>query len=427
MNARVAIINGIRTPFCRAGGVLNDLQADDLGAFALKELFIRAPFEPHLIDEVILGNVLSPPHAANIARVIAVKAGLPVTIPAFTVNRNCASGMEAVISGALRLELRQAEIVLAGGVESMSHFPLQFPDSMRHYLQALKKTKGTVSLIKALFALRPSLFKPQIPELSDPLCGLSMGQTAERIIREFHITREAQDQFALESQIKAAAALTSDRFAEEIVPIPLPPDFKRIQESDDGPRLNQTLEALQQLKPVFEPLTGSVTAGNSSQVTDGAAVLLLMQEEKARALGLTPLGYLKAYATSGLEPARMGLGPAYATAKLLDKTGMRLEEIDLIEINEAFAGQVLAVMKALESDTFAKQALQKEKAVGSIDPDKLNVNGGAIALGHPLGASGARLLLTLLYELKKRQKKWGLATLCVGGGQGQACLVEGES
>lgn len=424
MSKRIAIVSGIRTPFCKAGGVLKDLQADDLGAFAVRELVARAPFDPNLIDEVIIGNVMQPSHATNIARVIAVKAGLPVHIPAFTVNRNCASGLEAITSAANRIMLGQASIILAGGVESMSNFPILFSSSMRDFLQSINKAKSWKDRLRIFATLRPSFFKPHVPEISDPLCGLSMGQTAELITRDYRVTRQEQDKFAMESQQKASKATETGRFKEEIVPIAVPPDYKKMQQVDDGPRANQSLEALQKLKPVFEPLTGAVTAGNSSQMTDGAVMLFVMSEEKAKELGLTPLGYLTGYAEAGLDPSRMGLGPAYAVTKLLDKENISLDQIDLIEINEAFAGQVLAVIKALASEEFAKKAFNKDKPVGLIDQSKLNVNGGAVALGHPLGASGARLVYTLLLELKKQGKKRGLATMCIGGGQGQACLLE---
>lgn len=424
MNTRIAIISGIRTPFCKAGGLLKDLPPDDLGAVAVREIFARAPFDPQLIDEVILGNVMAPPHLANIARVIAVKAGLPETLPAFTVNRNCASGMEAVTSAAVRILAGHGDVILAGGVESMSQFSIVFPAVMRDYLQRLKRARGWWERMKCLLAVRPRFFVPQLPILADPLCGLSMGQTAELITREFRITREEQDQFALESQQKAWNAIQSGRLAEEIVPIGLPPTFTQMQLQDDGPRENQTLEALAKLKPVFDPLNGTVTAGNSSQMTDGAVALLLMKESQAQQLGLKPIGYLRAFASAGLDPSRMGLGPVYATAKLLDRAKISLNDIDLVEINEAFAGQVLAVLRAMESPIFAKTQLQRDRAVGTIDLAKVNVNGGAVALGHPLGASGARLILTLCHELRRRGAHLGLATLCVGGGQGESCLIE---
>ena len=424
---RVAIISGIRTPFCKAGGVYRDLLADDLGVYVLKELIARAPFDSEIIDEVIIGNVMQPAHAGNIARVIAVKAGLPVHIPAYTVNRNCASGMQAILSAADRILLGQAQVILAGGVESMSNVPILFPKQMGNFLAGIKKAKGWMAVLKMLLTIRPALFMPQIPELLDPLCGLTMGQTAELIIRELGVTREEQDAFAWESQKRACKAIENGRFKEEIVPVPLPLHYKATQLIDDGPRFNQTMESLQKLRPAFDQLFGSVTAGNSSQVTDGAAALFVMSEDQAKALGLRPLGYLRASAEVGLDPCRMGLGPVYAMAKLLESEKLSLADINLIEINEAFAGQVLAVLKACASDEFAKKSLKRDKALGVIDRHKLNVNGGAIALGHPLGASGVRMIFTLLLELNKLKSKGvrlGLASLCVGGGQGQACLLE---
>ncbi|MGK5595655.1 MAG: thiolase family protein [Parachlamydiaceae bacterium] len=426
MMERIAIISGIRTPFCKGNGVFKDYEADELGAAAIRELAVRSNFPIDLIDEVIMGNVLQPSHATNIARVAAVKAGLPERIPAYTVNRNCASGMEAITSGADKIRLGQAEVILAGGMESMSNVPILFSKSMKDFLMRLQKAKSFTEKLRILSSFRLSFLKPHVPEIADPLCGLTMGQTAENLSRDFKITREAQDEFALRSQLRASEAIQDGRFNNEVIPLPIPPQYTKMQVVDEGPRSNQTLEALAKLKPVFDPVTGSVTAGNSSPITDGAACVILMKEEKAKALGLKPLGYLKEYASAALDPSRMGLGPVYATSKLLSKTNHRLEDFDLMEINEAFAAQILAVLKAFESDQFAREKLGREKALGKIDIEKLNVNGGAIALGHPLGASGARLILTLLLELRRRGKQLGLATLCVGGGQGEACIVEVE-
>lgn len=424
MNRRIAIINGIRSPFCRANGAFKDHLADDLGTYVLKELIARIDFSPNTIDEVIVGNVLQPSHATNIARVISIKANLSEKIPAFTVNRNCSSGMEAVVTGANKILLEDADIIVAGGVESMSHFPILFPKQMRDFLLMMNKAKSFLEKMKVMASFRLSFLKPEMPQIADPLCGLSMGQTAELLARDFKISRLEQDQFALESQRKAARAIESNRFQDEIVPVPIAPHLKKFQLSDEGPRLNQTLESLQNLKPAFEKINGTVTAGNSSPITDGAAFLLLMSESKAKSLGLKPLGYLLENSLAALDPNRMGLGPIYAIDKLLKKTQLTLDKIDLIEINEAFAAQILAIKRAAASDDFARKALDREKALGEINTEKLNVNGGAISLGHPLGASGARLILTLLLELKLRRKKLGIASLCVGGGQGQACLLE---
>ncbi|PJD97651.1 MAG: acetyl-CoA C-acyltransferase [Parachlamydia sp.] len=422
MKERLAIVEGIRTPFCKANELFRHFEADDLGAFAVKELLARIPFPRELIDELIFGNVVQPPHATNIARVVAVKAGLPIHIPAYTVNRNCASGMEAIVSAANKIDAGEASIILVGGTESMSHFPVMFPNRMREFILKFNKAKTLMQKLSLLLSIRPSFFVPQVPKLSDPLCDLSMGQTAELVARQFKVTREDQDIFALMSQERASAG--RERLAEEIIPVPYPPAYDKIQKNDDGPRVGTTLEGLAKLKPAFDALTGTVTAGNSSQITDGAIALIVMPESRAKELGLTSLGYLVDYAAIGLNPSRMGLGPAYAIAKLLKKTGQQLKDFDLIEINEAFAAQVIGVERALNSAEFCRKELGFASPIGQIDRNLLNVNGGAIALGHPLGASGARLVLTLLKELKRRKKNKGLAALCVGGGQGEAVSLE---
>lgn len=424
MKDRIAIVSGIRTPFCKAGGAMRDLEADDIGAFAVTELIARSGIPSASIDELIFGNVIQPPQAANIARIVAVKAGLPVFMPAFTVNRNCASGLEAIASAYDKILLGHGEIFIAGGTESMSNFPVLIKKKYKDFFMRLSKAKSWQQKLSTLFSFRPGFIIPEFPEISDPLCGLNMGQTAEILSREFKVTREEQDAFSLLSQERAMKGILEGRFADEIAPIPLPPNYQTIQTQDDGPRANQTLLALSKLMPIFDRYTGTVTAGNSSQVTDGAAAVLLMKESKAKTLGLKPLGYIRDYAAAGLQPSRMGLGPAFAISKVLTKTGMQLTDFDLIEINEAFAAQVLAVVKACASDDFAKKELGRDKAVGTIDLEKLNVNGGAVALGHPLGASGTRLVLTLLKELKRRNKNVGLASLCIGGGQGQAMILE---
>jgi acetyl-CoA acetyltransferase family protein len=424
MTKRIAIVGGVRTPFCKANGVFRSLQADDLGAYAVKELIARTGIDPNSVDEFIFGNVLQPSHATNIARVIAIKGGLPDKVPAMTVNRNCASGMEAIVYAFEKISMNEGGIYIVGGVESMSNTPILFGSEMRDFLLKMSKAKTLKQKLFTAFQFRPRFLTPNLPKIEDPLCGLNMGQTAEILTRDFLITRKEQDTFAFKSQERAAKAKQSGRFKEEIVPIPTAPKYDTIQEFDDGIRDNQSIEDLEKLRPVFDPLTGSVTAGTSSQVTDGAVALLLMSEEKAKKLGLKPLGYVTNFAVAGLQPQRMGLGPAYATSKLLEKTGLKLEDFDLIEINEAFAAQVIAVKKALASDEWCKRELGRDKAVGNINPEILNVNGGALALGHPLGASGARLVLTLLIELRDRNKNRGLAALCIGGGQGEAIAVE---
>lgn len=427
MNSRLAIVEGIRTPFCKAGGKLRNAQADDLGAFAVKELMVRTGFPPEAIDEVVFGNVAQPIHAANIARVIALKAGLPTSLPAFTVHRNCASGIQSFTSAAQMIAAGDAEVVLVGGTESMSNIPLIYGPEMTALFQRLFKAKTFGQRAQVMASFRFRHLKPVIAleqGLTDPVCGLIMGLTAERLSREFRITREQQDEYALESHRRATAAIESGKLAEEIVPVPVPTKYDEIQQADEGPRPNQSMEDLHKLRPYFDRKTGTVTVGNSSQVTDGAVATLVMSEEKAKAMGLQPLGYLHSYVFAALSGDRMGLGPVYASSRLFDKTGFTLDDFDLIELNEAFAAQVIACERAFSSHEFAQRFLGRDQALGTIDPDKMNVNGGAIALGHPVGATGARLIVTLLMELRRRGLQRGLATLCVGGGQGAALALE---
>jgi len=429
MKERLAIIDGIRTPFAKAGTVLRNYRADDLGAIPVREVMSRVPLNYTDIDEVIIGNVAQPANAANIARVVALKAGFPKSISAFTVHRNCASGMEAITTAGDKIFAGQAEIILAGGTESMSNIPLLFNQEMTNFYEKLSGAKTLGAKLSVLSTFRLRFLKPVIgvvEGLTDPVCGLVMGLTAENLAREFKITREEQDRFALESTQKAVKAVEKGLLAEEIIPVPLPPDFGKMLTEDYGYRKNQTLEALQKLKPYFDRKNGTVTVGNSCPLTDGAAAVVVMSESKAKALGLKPMGYLREYAYSGLEPERMGLGPIYAAEKALTRSGLSMSDIQLVEINEAFAAQVLANVKAFGSKEFAQKFFGREEALGEISPSILNVNGGAIALGHPVGTSGTRIIITLLKELRRRGLQRGLASLCIGGGQGGACILEVE-
>lgn len=429
MKERLAIIDGIRTPFAKVGTVLKDYRADDLGAIPVRELMSRVPLKYSDIDEVIIGNVAQPANAANIARVVALKAGFSNSISAYTVHRNCASGMESISSASNMIFSGQAEIVLAGGTESMSNIPLLFNKQMTAFFERLSTAK-TLSQRLAVFAsFRLHFLKPVIgvvEGLTDPVCGLIMGLTAENLSREFKITRDEQDKFALESTMRAVKASEKGVFAEEIIPVPIPPDFGKMLTEDFGYRKTQTLEALQKLKPYFDRKNGTVTVGNACPLTDGAAAVIVMTESKAKALGLTPMGYLREYAYAGLEPERMGLGPVYAADKALKRSGLSMRDIQLVEINEAFAAQVLANVRAFGSKDFAQKFLGRDEALGEISMDALNVNGGAIALGHPVGTSGTRIVITLLKELRRRGLQRGLASLCIGGGQGGAFILEVE-
>ncbi len=427
MKERLAIIDGVRTPFCKMGGPFGKHQADDLGAFAVKGLLAQSGFSANDIDEVIIGNGVMPHKAANVSRVVALKSGISEHVPAHTVQRNCASGMQAVTSSANKILADEAEVILAGSCESMSNVPLLFGEKMTSFFAKMMRAKTPMQRLKLFASFRPSWLKPVIAlesGLTDYTCGLIMGKTAEILAREFHITRQEQDEFALQSHLKAAAATKEGRFAEEIVPAPVAPAWDAMQHIDDGIRAEQTPEALAKLRPYFERVTGTVTAGNSSQITDGAVATIVMKESKAKALGLKPLGYLLDYSYAALEACRMGLGPVFATESLMRRTDLTMDDFDLVELNEAFAAQVIGCKRAFESDEFARQRFGRDKALGELPMEKLNVNGGAIALGHPVGATGTRLVVTLLKELRRRNLNRGLATLCIGGGQGAALALE---
>jgi acetyl-CoA C-acetyltransferase/acetyl-CoA acyltransferase len=412
----LAVVAGVRTPFAKAFGPLAHVPADELGRVAVEAVLARAGVRPADVGEVVFGNVAGPPEASNVGRVIALRAGVPNDRIAHTVNRNCASGIESIVSAWQALAEGRTDLVVAGGTESMSNVPFLWHRRAKDLFVELKRA-GFWRKVALLGRLRPRLFKP-VPALelglTDPVCGLNMGQTAEVLAKEFGITREEQDRFALASHQRAVAAWKRGFFADEVVPVP-PVD------RDTGPRPNQSLEALQKLRPFFDPATGTVTPGNSCPITDGAAATVLTLADRA---GREPLGYVRGYALAGCDPRRMGLGPVFAVHKLLKKTGLKLIDFELVEINEAFAAQVLACRRAMASEEFARKELGADGAVGELDPDRLNVNGGAIALGHPVGTSGTRLVVTLLRALRDRGLKRGLAALCVGGGQGAAVWVE---
>ncbi len=421
---RIAIVDGIRTPFCKMGTVFNDMSAQELGRIAVRELIERTSIDPHEIDEVIFGNVCQPPDAANIARVIALLSGIPKTTPAFTVHRNCASGIEAAVQAAIKIQAKEGNCFMVGGTESMSNVPFFFTKKLQDILSLLPRAKTLSAKLGILSQLRLKYLTPQIGlklGLTDPVCGLNMGQTAEILAKEFGITRKEQDEFSLESHSRAFNA--REILKKEIVSVIPGPQYKKIVEYDNGPREKQTIEALKKLKPFFDRKSGSVTAGNSSQITDGAVALLVMTEKKAKKLSLEPLGFLRAFAFAGVEPHRMGIGPAHAIPKVLKKANMTLSDIQAVEINEAFAVQVLACVRSLDSKKFTKE-FGYEGYTGHIDRAILNVNGGAVALGHPVGSTGARLILTLLKHLQRNDLNTGLASLCIGGGQGAAVIVE---
>ncbi|MGE5346006.1 MAG: thiolase family protein [Acidithiobacillales bacterium] len=416
MSRAVFVVGGARTAFARAGTELKDVHAAELGRVAAVEAMARAGIEPSEVDQTILGNIATPVDAANIARVVALRAGIPKERPAHSVSRNCASGIESVVEAARLIQAGEAEVVLAGGTESMSQIPFIYRDRVKEAFTKAGMAKSARDRIAALARMPwTELMSPVIglkEGLTDPITSLNMGETAEVLAKEGAISRQEQDAFALRSHQRATAARA--RLAEEIVPVPIPPGYDRLALLDNGVRENQSPEALAKLRPFFDRKYGTVTAGNSSQITDGGAVVVVASEAFVTKRGLRPLGRVVSWGFAGLEPERMGLGPSRSTPLALKRAGLAMKEIGLVEMNEAFAAQVLANLRAFETDP----------ELGPIDEEILNVNGGAIALGHPVGSSGTRLILTLLLGMRRRNVSRGLATLCVGGGQGASILLE---
>ncbi|MEN4375345.1 acetyl-CoA C-acetyltransferase [Streptococcus pyogenes] len=392
----IVIVEASRTPIGAFGGSFKSVSAVELGTTVLKKILDKTQVKPEMVDEVILGNVLHAGLGQNVARQVAVHSGIPEDKTAFTLDMVCGSGLKAIQLAAQSIMLGDADIVIAGGVENMSQ--AAYVSTQHRFGQRL----GNSQLIDTLVH----------DGLTDAFNNYHMGITAENVAQKYGISREEQDQFALESQEKAAKALENHRFADEIVPVSVPQRRKDplIVTTDEYPKVDTSLEKLQQLRPAFLPKEGTVTAGNASGINDGAALLMLMTEEKALELGLTPLVTIESYASAGVAPELMGTGPIPATQKALKKAGLTISDLDLVESNEAFAAQSLAVLKDLK-----------------LNPEIVNVNGGAIALGHPIGASGARILVTLIHEMKKRQVTRGLATLCIGGGQGTAVIVKNNT
>ena len=420
----IVIVDGIRTPFAKAGGELKDFHPVDLAAQNLKELIFRLQLKEKDIDEVVMGNVANPSDAVNIARVSVLRAGLSQKLSAFTVHRNCASSLESLAVATAKLQSGMSNVMLAGGVESMSQIPFLYPQDFVNFFGNFLRSRTFGAKLKTLTTFKLRFLKPRIgliEALHDPVAGISMGETAEVLAKEFGIDREAQDQFAFQSHQKAVSS--KKILQEELFPVFTGNKYEMISE-DKGPREKINKQKVSQMRPYFDKKYGTVTVANSCPITDGSALLLLMTEEKAKDLGYKPLARIRSIAFAGLDPKRMGLGPVHSTPLALKKAGLTLKDIGLVEINEAFAAQVLACLKAFASDRFAQEELGLNQAVGTIPEDCLNVNGGAIALGHPVSATGARLALTLAKEMKRRKVQFGLATLCIGGGQGGAVVLE---
>lgn len=423
----VYIIDGARTPFLKARGKPGSLSASDLAINAGRELLARQPFSPSDLGEVILGCMMPSPEEANIARLVALRLGCGKTTPAWTVQRNCASGMQALDSAFKDIATGRHDLVLAGGTEAMSRSPLLFNQGMVNWLSGLWGAKTFGAKLKQVANFRPGFLSPVIAllkGLTDPTVNLSMGQTAEILAHRFNISREEMDAFAMESHKRVAAA-QDNHFLADVLPAY---GYKgEYFVADDGVRRDTTMEKLATLKPFFDKKFGSVTAGNSSQVTDGAALLLLASKEAVKKYNLPVLARIVDVEWAGLEPSEMGLGPVFAATALMKRNQLQNYDIDFWEINEAFAAQVLACLAAWKDETFCRESLGLEKPLGSIDSNRLNVDGGAIALGHPVGASGARIVLRLANILKRQKAQRGIASICIGGGQGGAMLIENVS
>lgn len=422
----VYLVQGKRSPQAKAGTVLKEVEAPYLGSYLIRDLIDGAGIPGDEVDEVIFGNVGNPPKFPNIGRVMALEAGLHKKTSGYTVHRNCASGLEAVSQAFVKIAAGRADVIVAGGVESMSQMPLLYGKEMTDLFMNVMKAKTIADKLKVISTFRPPYLTPIIAieqGLTDPFCGMNMGNTAELLAREFGISRNEQDEYANHSHQKAVAATKEGKFDDEIIPLPVGEKRNKLVRHDVGPREDSTVEGLGKMRPYFEKKSGTVTVGNACPITDGGSAILLVSEEALKKYDLTPIAKLHDVVFKGLEPERMGMGPLVAMDELFVRTGKKMEDLDLVEINEAFAAQIIAVRKGLSDAAVAKR-FDIETVWGDIPDDKFNVNGGAIALGHPVGSTGSRLIVTLMHELKRRKGKFGVASLCIGGGQGGACLIE---
>jgi acetyl-CoA acyltransferase len=424
---RAAVVAGLRTPFVKAGTDFNDLSAVDLGALVVNELVQRSGLAPREFDSVVFGQVIPSPVVTLIGREMVLRTQLPRTVQAHTVARACATSIQAATDVADQIRLGHSECAIAGGAESISDAPIFASRTLAQSLVELSRAKTIADRLRILATLRPKDFTPNPPALKEPTTGLTMGESAELMAQKNGISREAQDRVAFESHRRAATAWETGKFDADVMHVPVPPRYEKVSSRDNIVRKDTTLEALGTLKPVFDRKYGTITAGNASPLTDGAAALVLMSEERARALGVKPLGYVKAYAYAALDPRDQLLqGPAYAAPVALDRAGLRLQDMDLVDMHEAFAAQVLSNLKAFASKDFAEKELGRTEPLGEIDPARLNVNGGSIALGHPFAATGARMIMQTLRELGRRGGQHALLTVCAAGGLGAALVLERE-
>lgn len=418
------LVDGCRIPFLRSGTDYNDLMAYDLGRMAIQGLLARNNVDPATIDQVIMGSVIQDVSTSNVARESALGAGVPNTVPAYTIAMACISSNQAITAGMDLIRSGQAKIILAGGTETMSDIPVRFKKKFRQNLLAARKYKSPLEFLKFFKGLGIKDFLPELPAIAEFSTGETMGTSADRMAARFGISRNDQDEFAMRSHHLAAKATADGLLDEELIPTAVPPKFK-VVEHDNGFRADTSMEVLGKLRPAFIKPHGTITAGSSSFFTDGASASFIMDEQTALALGLKPKAYLRSYNFVSQDPGEeLLLGPAYATPKVLDAMNLTLDDIDVFELHEAFAGQVLSVLAALDSTEFAKKSLGKDKKVGAIPMDKLNTLGGSLSLGHPFGATGVRLVTTAANRLIREDGKYALVTACAAGGQGHAIILE---
>jgi len=421
---KTAIIAGCRTPFARSGSGFADLTAIELGKIAVRDALGRSGLKGERVDQLIYGTVVHDTQAPNIAREVGL-AVLPKTVPAVTVSRACSSANQAITDAAQMIEVGQAEVVVAGGAESLSHVPITVSDKLSKTLVIASRGKTLGQRLSPFSSVRPKDLIPVTPAIAEPTTGETMGESAERMAKENGISREDQDAWALRSHELAGAGTQDGRLTREITPVYLPPGYEKVIDRDNGVRTDSSLEKLAKLRPAFDRRYGSVSAGNSSPLTDGASALVLMNAELAAAEGIDAIGYVRSWAWTALDPAGQLLqGPAYAAPLALDRAGLTMKDIGLMEMHEAFAAQVLSNLQALSSKQFARDELGRSDAVGHPDVDVINVMGGSLAIGHPFGATGGRITVTLLNEMARRDVEFGLITVCAAGGMGFAMVVE---
>jgi acetyl-CoA acyltransferase len=424
---RVAVIRGVRTPFAKSGTHYAQLSALDLGKLAVTELMHRSGIDPGDVQELVFGNVIPSVKAPNIAREIILGTGLPRKIPGYTVGKACASANQAITSAADMISRGYADTVIAGGAESLSDIPILFSKNFSDALVSASKQKSLGGKLGSFSKIRPKDLAPDAPAIAESTTGLTMGESAEKMAKENNISREAQDRFALQSHTRAAEATAGGRFKDEVMTVLQPPSYENVIETDNLIRGDTTLEALSKLRPVFDRKYGTITAGNASPLTDGASAVLLMSEDKAKAAGLKPIGFIRSYAYAATDPNDQLLqGPVFALPIALERAKVKLEDIGVIEMHEAFAAQVLSNIQWLGSKKIAQEKLGRSEPVGEIDPEKINPNGGSIAIGHPFGATGARIVTTVCNELQRTGQQYGLVTVCAAGGIGVAMVLERE-